>query len=85
MQHLHHPCTKTAPWRQGAQFRGATRRAKRPRVKKEAVKKSLDRKRTLHRSSHRHDRIACRGRALRHLPWRRTGTKIKLHLHGGPR
>ena len=63
MEHLHHLCTKTAPWRQGARLRGVTHRIRRPRVKKEAVKKSLDRKRTLRHSSHCRARIVCCGKA----------------------
>nr|XP_020182875.1 translation initiation factor IF-2-like [Aegilops tauschii subsp. strangulata] len=59
-----------APWRPGARLHGATHRVQRPRVKKEVVKKSLDRKRMLHHYPHRHVQIACHGRAPRRSPWR---------------
>ena len=85
MERLHHLRTKTVPWHQDTRPRSATHRAKHPRVKKEAIKKSLGHKRMLHRCSHCHVGIACSGRAMHHLPRRREGTKIKLHLFGVPR
>ena len=84
-EHLHHLWPKTAPWREDTRPRGATRRAKHPRVKKEAVKKFLDRKRMLHHSSHHRARITCCGKAPHCLSWRCVSTKTKLHLQSGPR
>ena len=63
---------------------GETRRAGCPRERKEVAKKFPDHKKMLHHSQHRHVKIACRGRAMRHLPWCCRGTKIKLRLHDGP-
>ena len=67
MECLHHLCPKTAPWRQGAQLHDATRRVPRPRVKKEAVKKSLRRKKMLRPSSHHRARTGCSGKTACHL------------------
>ena len=60
-------CPKTAPWSLGARLHDATRCVTCPRVKKEAVKKSLDRKKTLRRSSHRRSRTGYCGKTMRHL------------------
>ena len=59
-------------------FRDAIRCVRRPRMKKEAAKKFLDRKRTPSPSSHHRARIVCRGRTPRFLPKRRVGAKTKL-------
>ena len=67
MERLHHLCTKTAPWRQGVRLPDVTRHIPRPRVKKEAVKKSLDRKKTLCRSWRHCARTGCGGKTVRHL------------------
>ena len=61
------PHIKTAPSHRDAQLRDTTRRVLRPRVKREAVKKSLDRNKTLRRSSCHRDRTGCCGKSTRHL------------------
>lgn len=52
------PSPKKAPWIQGAQLLDATRRAQRPRGKKEAVKKSLGLKQALRCSLHQRGKTA---------------------------
>ena len=85
MERLSLPRVKTASLLEDAWPSGVLRRAVCPRTKKEVAKKFTVRKKTLHRSQHRHVKIACCGRAMRHLPWQRRDTKIQLHLHDGSR
>ena len=79
MERLHHLCIKMLSSQQGARSRGVTRHARRPCTKKEAVKKSLGRKKTLLRSQHH-----C-VKAARRLLQRRVDIMIRLRLHDGPR
>ena len=71
---LHHLCPKTAPWHQGVRLRGVTRRARCPRAKREAAKKSLGRE-ELHQRFPR-----CLVNTARHTDL----IKTKLHLQSGP-
>ena len=57
---LHHLCLKTVPWHQGARLCGVIHRAQRPRVKKEAAKKSHGREKLHRRSPHHLVKTACR-------------------------
>ena len=76
LRHLH---IKTSPSHQGVRPRGATHRAGRPRMKKEAAKKSLGRKKTLLRSQHHSAKSA------RRLPRWRVDIKTRLRLRDGLR
>ena len=83
-EHLH--CIKTVPWRQGARLRSTTHRVQCQRVKREAAKKSLRRKKTLCHSSHCRAKTVCYGKTVRRLQRRCTDPiKTRLHLQGGPR
>ena len=55
---LHHLAPKTVPWRQGASLHDAICRARRPRVKKEAAKKSLGREKAPPHSMRHHGKTA---------------------------
>ena len=80
MAYLHRHDPKMVPWHQGARLRGVIHRARRPRVKKEAAKKSRGREK-LHRCSSLHlVKTACRlqCRSADHA-------KTKLHLKSRPR
>ena len=79
MERLHHLRIKTAPSHQDARPRGVTRHAGRPRMKKEAAKKSLGRKKTLLRSQHRSTKT------VRHLLRWRVDIKTRLCLRDGLR
>ena len=69
-----HLCHKTAPRRQGVRPPGVTHHVGRPYAKKEAAKKSLDRKKTLLRSQHHRVKTAyC-------LQRRRVDTRTRLRL-----
>ena len=75
MEHLCHLRVKMSPSHQDARPRGVTHRAGRPRVKKEAARRSLGRNKMLLHSQHRHVKT------VRRLRWRRAGLiKSKLHL-----
>ena len=71
---LHHLNPKKVPWNQGAHLRGVIHRARRPRVKKEAAKKSRGREK-LHLCSLRHLVKTA------HRPQRRSADLVKTKLH----
>ena len=71
---LHHLCPKTAPWHQGAWLRGMIRRARCPRAKREAAKKSRSREK-LHLRSPRHLLKTA------HRLQRRNADLVKTKLH----
>ena len=70
MERLHHLCPKTESWCPGARPHGATCRVRRPRKKKEAIKKSLGHEKTPPHSLCHHGKTACR-------LWRRCMDRIK--------
>ena len=75
MERLHHLCSKTVPWRQGARPHGAIHHARCPHAKRGAAKKSLGCEK-LHLRSPR--RLIKTARCLR---WRRVDLiKTRLHL-----
>ena len=72
---LHHLSPKTSPWHQGVQLHGVIHRARRPRAKREAAKKSRGREK-LHLRSLRHP-----VKTAYHLQWHSVHlVKTKLHL-----
>ena len=75
MEPLRHLHIKTLPSHQDTWPRGTTHRAGHLHMKKEAARRSRDRKKMLLHSPHHHVKIA------RRLRRRRVGTKTGLHLH----
>ena len=71
---LHRLDPKMVPWHQGVRLRSVIHRARRPRVKKEATKKSRGRKK-LHQCSPRHLVKTA------HCPQRRSTNPVKTKLH----